>query len=54
MVTSGESKATFSPGWTWRLATMPVNGDTATASRSALRAIWTCASADLTDPWATL
>ncbi len=26
-VTSGESKATFSPGWTWRLATMPASGE---------------------------
>ena len=31
-VTSGASNATFSPGWTWRLATMPESGAVATAS----------------------
>ena len=44
MVKSGESKFTFSPGWTWRLASVPVNGAVTTASRRALRASWTCAS----------
>ncbi len=53
-MTSGESNATFSPGCTCRLATMPVSGDVAIASFSALRAICTCASADFMLPWATL
>ena len=53
MVTSGASKGTFSPGWTWRLATVPDNGAVTTASRSALRASWTCASLDLSVPWVT-
>ena len=53
MVTSGASKGTFSPGWTWRLATVPDKGAVTTASRSALRASWTCASLDLSVPWLT-
>ena len=54
MVTSGASKATFSPGCTCRLATTPESGATAPASLSALRASWTCASADFTLPRDTL
>ena len=54
MVTSGDSTATFSPGCTWRLATMPDSGAVAMASFSAFRASWTCASIDFTLPWATL
>ena len=50
-VTSGESNATFSPGCTWRLATMPASGDDRDRiACSALRASCTCASADLTLP----
>ena len=52
-MTSGVSKATFSPGCTWRLATMPVSGEVATASFSAFCARRTLASADFTLPRVT-
>ncbi len=49
-MTSGMSKATFSPSWTWRLATIPDSGELTTASLSAFCASRTCASADFTLP----
>ncbi len=52
-MTSGVSNATFSPGCTWRLATMPDSGAVATASLSAFCARRTCASADITLPRVT-
>ena len=53
IVTSGDSTATFSPGWTWRFATVPASGAATVASLSAFCARRTCASADLTLPTAT-
>ena len=53
IVISGASKFTFSPGCTWRLATVPESGAVTTASRNAFRASCTCASLDFDVPWFT-
>ncbi len=52
-VKSGESKLTFSPGCTLRLATVPSRVVITTASRKAFFASWTWASLDLSVPWLT-
>ncbi len=53
MVNSGESKFTFSPGCTWRLAIVPDSGAVTTASRSAFFASCTWASYDFSVPYVT-